>query len=336
MKIRFIYIGMLFISTCLLPAASGPIKSEQKIQFKNLSIQSLLHEFVSNPQQFESSLGPDLLDKENPSGLKPTVEQLQKRVLFCKEIKEKIEHGLKALLIACDQTLPICCSLSINAGVGPNVIIEGVYDFPITPLSFSIIKKNVTMIKRLLQLKADINFAADTATPLQLAITSEDKPIVKLLLAHGANPNHMGPLGTPPIALAAVHAIPGIIKALLEYGADPNIKSILETPAICLAAFRKNTKSIKALIKGGADVDQQAADGQTALHVAADKNHAEIIKILLAHGANPDIKTTCYGKQILADITGEPLNDSELLCLATALGYTEVVKDLLSKRYSLL
>ncbi len=151
--------------------------------------------------------------------------------------------------------------------------------------------------------------------------------LMKVLLAHGANPNAglKGPAlqrahtpgestlgsGATPLMRAAKNGDTAAIELLLEHGADISLAQKNKTTALMFAAglgrgvgtFAKDyaadaqmLEAVNVLVARGADVNAVSAAGQTAMHFAAqayDANLAqpsdELVQFLAAHGAKLDV-----------------------------------------------
>lgn len=85
-------------------------------------------------------------------------------------------------------------------------------------------------INHLLDSGADVNLPGPTgdgwdATPLQHAILARQSGVVRLLLDRGADANRVGGPNSPaPLLLAAGDTDPTFVKLLLAHGADPNVE----------------------------------------------------------------------------------------------------------------
>ncbi|MEP7245080.1 MAG: ankyrin repeat domain-containing protein [Gammaproteobacteria bacterium] len=120
------------------------------------------------------------------------------------------------------------------------------------------------------------------STPLLRAAKAGDVPAIKLLLAHGANPN-LGNIGdvTPVMAAAG----------LASNEIDTRGRFKTEAEAV---------ESINLLVKAGADVNARAGEnpgsrgesrlGQTALHGAALWGWNDVVKALVANGGDLNVK----------------------------------------------
>jgi uncharacterized protein len=121
------------------------------------------------------------------------------------------------------------------------------------------------------------------ATPLLRAAKAGDVPAIKLLLAHGANPNLPNIYGTTPIMAAS---------GLSSNEIDTRGRFKTEAEAV---------ESIDLLVAAGADVNAHETrkcppgpffciSGQTALHGAALWGWNDVVKALVNHGADLNAK----------------------------------------------
>jgi ankyrin repeat protein len=142
--------------------------------------------------------------------------------------------------------------------------------------------------------------------------------IVKMLLAHGADPNarlhqekptvrtldEIELEGATPVALAAEVNSLDALKALVEGGADPNIPTAKGTTPLMLAAGagtdvqRRRSPEERAiavdtarfLVEHGADVNAVGQFGWTPMHCAAYQGLNDVIDYLASKGAKLDTK----------------------------------------------
>jgi len=143
---------------------------------------------------------------------------------------------------------------------------------------------------------------------------------VKVLLAHGADPNarlhqekptvralnELEFEGATPIALAAEVNNLGAIKVLVEGGADPNIPTAKGTTPLILASGAgtdvQRARSVdersltvetaRYLLDHGADVNAAGQFGWTALHAASYQGITDLIEFLVSKGAKIDALDT--------------------------------------------
>jgi len=146
--------------------------------------------------------------------------------------------------------------------------------------------------------------------------------LLKVALAHGANPNAQlsssavqrahtpgEPLlgnGTTPLMRAAKTGDAAAMRILLDHGASPALTQANHTTALMFAAgngrgtgvFTKDigterdlSEAVHVLVERGVDVNAANDNGQTAMHFAARVSD-DIVGYLAAHGAALDAKDT--------------------------------------------
>ncbi|HUA21751.1 MAG TPA: ankyrin repeat domain-containing protein [Bryobacteraceae bacterium] len=94
-----------------------------------------------------------------------------------------------------------------------------------------------------------------------------------------------------------------LMKLLLAHGADPKIETVLHVNALQVAAGigwvegvtyewspAATLEAVKMLLDLGIDPNEQAATGRTALHGAAHKGRSDVVQLLVDHGARLDIR----------------------------------------------
>jgi ankyrin repeat protein len=170
---------------------------------------------------------------------------------------------------------------------------------------------------------ADVNARSDDArTALMVAAGRPGgAPIVKLLLAHGANPNPTSNPGaeSSPLLEASLAGDAEIMQALLEHGAEVkdiggfalanaagaecakcvdllvarNLDAMQYTIALQQVAVLDNPDLVRLTLQHGADVNAADPTGRTALMYAAvsDLLPVEQVKMLLEKGANVNAKS---------------------------------------------
>jgi ankyrin repeat protein len=94
-----------------------------------------------------------------------------------------------------------------------------------------------------------------------------------------------------------------LMKLLLAHGADPKIETVLHVNALQVAAGigwvegvtyewspAATLEAVKMLLNLGIDPNEQANTGRTALHGAAHKGRSDVVQLLVDHGARLDIR----------------------------------------------
>jgi ankyrin repeat protein len=155
---------------------------------------------------------------------------------------------------------------------------------------------NVPLVKRLLELGADIDAAGDTMisagcqdTALHVAIRDNHPSICKLLLEAGANPDRMAAGFTTPLHMAFAEHREEMAGWLLDYGADPFQEKLYtndKTTPFELAITRDSGKLVPRML----GQDRQNPLGTKSRVKAVPSKHArQPIKtsadVLAEHGA---------------------------------------------------
>lgn len=106
----------------------------------------------------------------------------------------------------------------------------------------------------------------DGATPFLRAAQSGDVELMKLLLAHGADPKIFTAHNVTPLAVAS--GIGWVEGVTFEWSPEQSIEAV------------------KMCLDLGIDPNVADDEGRTALHGAAHKGRLEVIQLLVDHGAN--------------------------------------------------
>ena len=133
-------------------------------------------------------------------------------------------------------------------------------------------------------------------TPLLAAISMNRKPIIELLLAHGAAVN--GPVGAfvTPLQQACNSdtARSDIVSLLIEHGAavEATTAHRRRTPLSLACYWRTNLGIAQLLINSGADVNGGDGFIIAPLHEASVGGNTEAIELLIQSGADVNILST--------------------------------------------
>jgi ankyrin repeat protein len=192
-----------------------------------------------------------------------------------------------------------------------------------TALQLAVINLHYDLASMLLNKGADPNAADSTGMTALYAATDMRAPanmmtrpdpklrdeidaagMVKVLLAHGANPNlrlekpiigrhnnlvgdtSLGEGTTPLMRASKANDIP-IMRLLLDGGADPTIPLKDRTTTAMVA---NSLDAIKLLVEHGVDINAFNVNGQTILHNAATRGSTAIIQYAADQGARLDQK----------------------------------------------
>lgn len=176
----------------------------------------------------------------------------------------------------------------LSAGAEVNHVLGGGY----TALAAAARGGHATVVRLLLAHGADPNGHGGTP-PLRWAIWSGQSSSVRLLLEAGADPNASGKYGLTLMHWAARDGYVGIAEMLLAHGArvDPRILHAAvhapEGPPGPLP--HENYKMVRLLLDHGADLNAQDSYGTTPLHRAVAGGGARMVELLLSYGADPGI-----------------------------------------------
>lgn len=153
----------------------------------------------------------------------------------------------------------------------------------LTPLQYAAQEGQEKMVEVLLSLGAEKeSMGGWFFSPLTLAVQGEHLATVQTLLAHGADPNSCGQLGTA-LTCAAIRGNAQIVRLLLESGADPNLPGEADWTAVEEASLEGYTEVVKELMCFGANPYLQDDDGQDAFYVNNSENAEEIEQYLLTY-----------------------------------------------------
>ena len=102
--------------------------------------------------------------------------------------------------------------------------------------------------------------------------------------------NDTGPCApTPAQSAAQAAAYVRIIRLLLAHGGDPNVSDDIGVTPLGVAAFRGRAQVVRALLEGRADPNRRDGFGRTPLEWASYNRYPQIVQMLLAHGARPHL-----------------------------------------------
>lgn len=165
-----------------------------------------------------------------------------------------------------------------------------------TLLNLAVKYDRVEHVQLLLERGAEVNSletvywhdaAAESRTPLYIAVWGGDEAMVALLLRHDAEVDR--PSGPPsssvtPLEEAAYRGLTEIVRLLLDAGAEVAPKGA-EDHLLCRAIQGQHRDVVKLLLERGAKASHGVGGGPSPLHLAARRNCPDIAQLLLEMGA---------------------------------------------------
>lgn len=238
-----------------------------------------------------------------------------------------------ALFWAADQGNDEIARLCLERGAHPNTGKDT------TPLSISICHQHMAIAKMCLDHGASVNPRGwwYEGNPLYAAVWRENREMVELLLARGADVNstvgtgasvlvnekmpQVGMYGgaittgshrTPVHEAAGGDPATGILELLLSHGADPNIHDNRGQTPLHVAVAGGKAANVAMLISHGADPDAVEEKGWTPLHLAVREPDLAVVSLLIEKGASVNLKNRrgmtplALARAIKANILADP------------------------------
>jgi ankyrin repeat protein len=135
-------------------------------------------------------------------------------------------------------------------------------------------------VETMLAAGVDVNAAANGTTPLMAAAADGCAPVLRGLLARGADAKAVGPDGSTALVEAAFAANPAdAVRVLAATDVDVNAADGNGRTALMGAAMDGNPEVVQLLLDRGADLEKTDSDGRTAWMYAAMGNHQEVADI---------------------------------------------------------
>ncbi|XP_056644588.1 poly [ADP-ribose] polymerase tankyrase-1-like [Diorhabda sublineata] len=155
-----------------------------------------------------------------------------------------------------------------------------------TPVSLAIVKKNLKIVRLLLDNGAKTSILIEKFYPIHLAVKIGSLPIFKLLLEYKVNLHVNTACLSHCIHLAARYGKLEILEYILELGVDVDLFDGSKYTPLHRAIFAGKTEAVKFLLQRNADISITDNHGNTALHFAVILGMTTITQVLIAHGAN--------------------------------------------------
>ena len=255
---------------------------------------------------FGNQIGPRNFRETRGGGFTPLVyaarvndlESVRILLAAGADVNQVTNYGWSPLLVATQNRYYQLASFLLDHGANPNIANKGAW----SPLYIAVDNRNIEggdypvrkadmdtldFIKKLIDKGADVNWRVkestwfrtvftsqwvheDGATAFWRASQSSDLAVMKLLLAHGADPNIATTINVTPLQVAA--GIGWVEGVTYEWSKEANIEAV------------------KLLLSLGNDPNAQAETGRAALHGAGHKGRTEVIQILVDAGAKLDTR----------------------------------------------
>lgn len=136
----------------------------------------------------------------------------------------------------------------------------------------------------------EIPLGDERLTPLLLAAQLGHRPIVELLLQHGALLEAQDAIGFTALHTAVSYNTMDVAAALLAAGANKEAQANMNRTPLHIAALMGHTDMVTALLRAGVAVDTADLEGMTALHMAVSKGYEESVEALLKRGAQVEAR----------------------------------------------
>ena len=166
-------------------------------------------------------------------------------------------------------------------------------------------------------------------TPLSLACSNGNAPMIELLLKAGADANTTLPEGETALMTAANTGNVAALKVLIAHGANVNAtENSRGQTALMWAVNEGHLDAAQALIEAGADINARSKGKFSPMVFAVRGGKTDIVKLLLAAGANPNDNVA--GAAVASGVAGLNATDStSLVGLAIINGQNDIAKLLL-------
>ena len=157
---------------------------------------------------------------------------------------------------------------------------------------------------------------AETSDPAtQRAVLSDILPraaiysntaVIRALLTHPIDLEHLGPYRATALLHAAQRGLPDMVAALLDAGANPRAVDDVRRGAMIFGAGSGNAQVMRLLLATGLKGDEADRYGDTALMAAAASGNPESVRLLLSKGARVNARNCRRQTALLSAADGDP------------------------------
>ena len=193
-----------------------------------------------------------------------------------------------------DLSLASCC---ISAGIenvvltfakSENTGVQHLETGRFTAVYAAAIHNKYALCSELLALGCDANRPSGTGWyPIQAAASHANLDIVKLLMAHGADPSLAGPVGQTFVGIYLQNSKIADLRVFLDYLDGSEGVDLTTDASLIYAAMNGSLEVVQELVERGWNLDAKDADGQGVLHMAALYSRLEVLDFLLDIGVSP-------------------------------------------------
>ena len=188
--------------------------------------------------------------------------------------------------------------------------------FSVTPLALAAQKGLATIVKLLLDHKADCDQVDEKGiSPIVMAILGGHASVIKVFIDANANINTCGSSEAPLICIAANQGHEQVVALLIAHHAEVNRTTIRQKISPLIEASSNGYISlVNFLINQHADVNQCTQDGTSSLLFASQGGYLDVVNLLLENKADATKKNRANLSPLLAVAQqGNPIILSRLI-----------------------
>ena len=195
------------------------------------------------------------------------------------EVRNPAGYTPLQVMMICEQYSLALAHLFLSAGADAG-----------SPLHRAVLLGDVALLRQLLK-EIDVNVRdAIGNAPLHLAVASNQRSMVELLLQYGADVNAQDEHDTTSLVEAAAQGFEPIISVLLQAGALVELRDYNGRVPLIFAVGNDHYSAALQLLAAGAKINVQDHFGNTPLHYAYENELFNHVKMLLDRGANDLLK----------------------------------------------
>lgn len=157
-----------------------------------------------------------------------------------------------------------------------------------SPIGQAALKGHKLIVSYLIKKGASLAPSPSGLSPLILAAEGGHLEIVEMIVKNNVDINYQGKDGVTALFLAVRSNKRDIVRLLLSSGANPNLAiEAKQTTPLHFASQKGYTDIVNMLLEYRAEPDVELEGGQTPLYLATNKGNFNIVKLLLNAGADP-------------------------------------------------